>query len=154
MGDLDGSPLFDVRHLQVIDSVLASRPLNPLSGIEQAFIKWGPVIREIDSNLYHGSFSRRLRAYMNYVSPADAVQFLVEAHKRGVGEDAKAVLEATVEEHRGGTLKELIKILQESRTGMPAEWAVTIHGETTKDRHAPPPDLPSGLNLQAMRDFK
>lgn len=153
MGDLDNSPLFDKRHVQFISRILQGRPMNPLSGVEQQFLRQALVLKELNEK-YDYDLIGRLEAYKRYVAVQVAVQFLVQARQHGMLDDAITVLETSIEEERGGDLKDLMRILEESKS-IPAAWAVTVYGEGTEDRHKRETyTMPSGLNLEAMRNFK
>lgn len=152
MGDLDNSPLFDRRHLDFLSRLLYGVEMRPISGVEQKFSRQKLLLQEIDS-AYEGRLLPRLEAYKNYVAVQVAIEFLTEALRYGMLEEAREVLEATVEEKRGGDINDLRKILEESKT-IPAEWAVIVYGEGLKDRHERTHySMPSGLNLEAMEKF-
>lgn len=153
MGDLDNSPLFDRRHIDFIRSILQDRPLNPLSGIEQKFLKQALILKGLDEK-YNGNLVAKLDSYKKYVSVRVAIEFLIEARRYNMLSDAIEVLDTSVIEERGGELKALLKILDEAKT-IPAAWAVTVYGEGSEDRHKKDVyTMPSGLNLEAMENFK
>lgn len=154
MGDLDNSPLFDSRHLEFIGSILRNRPLNPLSGVEIKFLKQSLILKELNDEHFNDNLVYKLGTYKNYVAVQVAVQFLVLAREHSMLKEAMEILETSVVEKRGGDLGNLLHVLEEAKN-MPSGWALTVWGEVDSNRHSRESyTMPSGLNLEAMRNFK
>lgn len=154
MGDLDNSPLFDQRHIDFLRAILNDRPLNPLSGVEQKFLRQAVIIKELNREHFDGKLIAALQKHKKYTAVQVVVQFLVEAREHDMMRDALELLDHAYEDHKGGSLQDLLKILNEI-VDLPAAWAVTLYGEEVDDRHTRETyTMPSGLNLDAMRDFK
>lgn len=166
MGDLDNSPLFDSRHIQFISSIvyssrLNSNGMNPISSAEQKFKLYTDEILAINdycSEKRNASINEnlieRLNRYKDYISVHVAIRFLILAYKGDALHTAFEILESSVEEERGGSFESLVNILKESET-VPPQWTVILYGEPEDHRHKPPEStLNSGLNLDAMKNFK
>lgn len=153
MEDLHNSPFFDSRTLEFVSKLLRGERVNPISSNEQKLSELAHVLKEINGKL-DGSLVSRLNRYKNAVAVITAIQFLAYCHRRDRLDDAIAILDVAREDSRTANLKELVSILDETKD-MPAEWAVAIKAHEIEDRHKPPPESNlSGLNLEAMRNFK
>lgn len=153
MGDLDNSPLFDRRQIDFIGALLRGSPRNPINGPEQKFLENAVILREINDHM-EGQLVANLTRYQTYVAVQVAVQFLIKARNLGMLEEAVQVLEVTNHDRVGGDLKHLMTILRKSKE-MPTQWASPLYGEDVGDRHDKSRyENKSGLNLEAMRNFK
>ena len=127
--------------------------MNPLSGVEQKFLRQTEIIKELNEKYDHSLVSK-LEEYKAWVAVQVAIEFLVEARRYRMLDDAIEVLDTSVVEERGGELSDLLLILEESKT-IPAAWAVAVYGEGVQNRHKKDAySMPSGLNLEAMKNFK
>lgn len=152
MDDLNSSPLFDDRHMKFLRAILQNRPMPPISGAEQKFLKHTASIKQLDEVLDY-ELTRKMDSWKKFISLQECLAFLLEAYKRDQLEDALIILNTAVVETRSAKFRELMLVLDEAKN-MPAAWALSLHAEEIENRHAPPPtENLSKLNLEAMRNF-
>ena len=153
MDDLNSSPLFDDRHMKFLRGILTGRPLSPISATEQKFLARTPLVKQVNEELDR-MLLQKMESWKKFISVQEAVAFLIKALRRKQLDDAVFILDTAVQETRSAKFKDLLTILDEAKN-MPASWALSVYAEEIDNRHQPAKtENLSGLNLEAMKNFR
>jgi hypothetical protein len=156
--DLKRAPFFDERTATFLRRLLATygQQPGPISGTETELSAEKNGLRELDGCL-QGNLVSYLLSCKEYVAVPDGAFFLLDAMRVDMLKQAQEIMDMTVREGIELTVEELYSALEESKT-LSTDWLVSFFGKVTEGRHAREQEKLSrrftGLNLDAMRDFK
>jgi len=130
-------------------------PASPISGQESQLLEQRDSLRIIDGLIPSGlvQFVNKLSPY---VQPLHVVLFLLDSLDVDETELKEAVsgLENAAQEGLHLSANDLMEVFRESSNGMPPSLMVSMLGTVVEDKPDVQPCLSSGLNLDAMRDFR
>jgi hypothetical protein len=159
MSSIENTTFFDSHYIEFIRNLInKGSKKSAINSNEISFAKDQDLIRQINDEMQDQSETTlllELVKYKEFISIPDAVYFLVDTVKQhGESVDAINILDLLVKDQYTATASELMLILRESEN-MPPGWASSLYAKSSIGRNANSEIvMKSGLNLEAMRDFK
>lgn len=156
----------DQHTLQVVSAALRDTPISVISSVDQRIVKSHYVLQHYHQQLPQGLLST-LQDLSQKIAVEHAVIFLLDAYQEQLVTEAVEILNAVLDDTQSKryTRDDLASVLLNmTKNEIPAVWLLATFGEVVDMDNTPELNPhnwsqgvernQSGLNIQAMRDFK
>lgn len=157
----------DLHTLDMIRVALQGKSGSVISSMDQRILESTAALQDYDAMMESGLLQTLQGDISSKTTVHDTVSFLLDAHDDGLAKEAVSILKSIIHDSalKHYTAHDLGSILLNvAKNDVPPEWMIAVFGKEIKEQTTNTlnphnwtqgaEQNSSGLNIQAMRDFK